>query len=225
MPMERALITNTVTNDRIPVMFNPEEYTLVRTMNYAQTTVPGLSAPITQFVSGGAQTLEMELLLDTYEEHSWAGTSAGDDVRDSLRKITDLMNIDPTTHAPPVLLFTWGSLAFTCVLANASARFVMFKQDGIPVRARLQVTFNEFRNIDLEAREIKRETADYSKLYTVSDGETLSGIAFKVYEDPALWRPIALYNRLEDLRSLSPGMQLLIPMLPYRDPQSGEVFG
>lgn len=224
MPLERALITNTVTGEGIPVMFNPEEYTVARDMTYAQTTVPGLSAPITQFVSGGAQTLEMELLLDTYEAHSWAGTAAGDDVRESLRKVTDLMNIDPTTHAPPVLLFTWGSLAFTCVLARASARFVMFQPDGIPVRARLQVTFNEFRNIDLEAREIKRETADYSRLYMVSEGETLSSIAFKVYEDPALWRPIALHNRLDDPRSLSVGMQLLIPMLPYRDPQSGEVY-
>jgi nucleoid-associated protein YgaU len=225
MPLEKALITNTVTGDRIPVMFNPEEYNVDRSMNYAQTTVPGLSAPITQFVSGGAQTLQMELLLDTYEGHSWAGTAAGEDVRGPLGKITDLMNIDPTTHAPPVLLFTWGSLAFTCVLAQAGARFTMFLPDGIPVRARLQVTFNEFRNIDLEAREIKRETADYSKLYTVGQGETLSGIAFKVYEDPALWRPIALHNRLGDPRSLTAGLQLVIPQLPYRDPESGEVYG
>ncbi len=68
------------------------------------------------------------------------------------------MNIDPTTHAPPVLLFSWASLTFTCVLAKATQRFIMFLPDGSPVRARLQVSFHEFRNVDLEAKEIKRET-------------------------------------------------------------------
>ena len=74
------------------------------------------------------------------------------------RQVTDLMNIEPSTHAPPVLLFTWASLSFTCVLARATQRFMMFLPDGTPVRARLQVTFNEFRNVDLEAKEVKRET-------------------------------------------------------------------
>ena len=69
MPLEKAVITNTVTGDEIPVMFNPEEYTVNRDINYAQAAVPGLSAPVLQFVSGNMQTLEMELFLDTYEEH------------------------------------------------------------------------------------------------------------------------------------------------------------
>ena len=30
-----------------------------------------------------------------------------------------------------------------------------------PVRARLNVTFNEYRSIELEAKEVKRETSDY----------------------------------------------------------------
>src|SRR6266852_4675549 len=110
--LEKAIITNTVTNQRIPVMFNPEEYSVNRDNNFAQTAVPGLSAPILQFVHGNMQTLEMELFLDTYEAHrdgSRILTAAGDDVRRLTRKITDLMNIDPTTHAPPVVVFAWAS--------------------------------------------------------------------------------------------------------------------
>jgi hypothetical protein len=66
--LEKAIIINTVTGDKIPVQFNPEEYSVNRDINYAQTAIPGLSAPITQFVNGNAQTLEMEFLVDTYEE-------------------------------------------------------------------------------------------------------------------------------------------------------------
>ncbi len=162
MALEKALITNTVTGAKIPVQFNPEEYTQNREINYAQAAIPGLSGPILQFVNGNMQTLEMELFLDTYEEHrvgSAVVNAARSDVRDLTAKITDLMAIQPTTHAPPVLLFTWAKLAFTCVLARASQRYMMFLPDGTPVRARVNVTFNEYRNADLEAKEVKRETS------------------------------------------------------------------
>lgn len=225
--LEKATVTNTVSGDRIPVLFNPEEYSLKRDINYAQAAVPGLSAPIIQFVNGNLQTLDMELLLDTYETHTEGGrtiAAAGSDVRTQTRKITDLMNIDRTTHAPPVLLFTWASLTFTCVLARATQQFLMFLPDGTPVRARLQVTFNEFRNADLEAKEIKRETADYSKLHVCHQGETLSSIAATVYGDPCLWRPIAIRNEVDVPAAIGPGDQLVVPSLPFRDPDTGEVF-
>jgi len=227
MPLEKAVVTNTVTGERIPVMFNPEEYTVNQDINYAQTAIPGLSAPILQFVHGNMQTLEMELFLDTYEAHQSNGSTlnqAGEDVRQLTSQIIGLMDIDATTHAPPVLLFTWSSLSFTCVLARASQRFVMFLPDGTPVRARLNVTFNEFRNADLEAKEIKRETSNFTKFHVVCDGETLSSIAGKTIGDPTLWRPIALRNAIDDPQTLTVGMTLVVPQLPYRDPQSGEVF-
>jgi nucleoid-associated protein YgaU len=225
--LEKATITNTVSGDRIPVLFNPEEYSLKREINYAQAAVPGLSAPILQFVNGNLQTLDMELMLDSYERHTEGGRTLADahsDVRVQTRKITTLMDIDRTTHAPPVLLFTWASLTFTCVLARATQQFLVFLPDGTPVRARLQVTFNEFRNADLEAKEIKRETADYSKLHVVLQGETLSSIAAAVYGDPTLWRPIAIRNDVDVPAAIAVGERLVVPSLPYRDAATGEVF-
>ncbi|HXO02956.1 MAG TPA: LysM peptidoglycan-binding domain-containing protein [Stellaceae bacterium] len=227
MPMEKAVITNTVSGTQTPVMFNPEEYTVNREINYAQSVIPGLSGPVLQFISGNMQTLEMELFLDTYEEHRVNDrvlNKAQSDVRALTTQVTGLMDIDPTTHAPPVLLFTWASLSFTCVLARASQRFIMFLPDGTPVRARLQVVFNEFRNVDLEAKEVKRETSDFTKRYMVNQGETLSGIAAASYGDPALWRVIALANGIDRPRPLAAGQELVLPNLPYRDPDSGVVY-
>lgn len=228
MGLEKALLTNSVTGVRIPVHFNPEEYTVNRENNFAQSPVPGLSAPILQFVHGNMQTLEMELFLDTYEEHREGPrvlNRAREDVRTLVQRLTDLMNIDPTTHAPPVLLFTWASLSFTCVLAKTAQKFTMFLPDGTPVRAKVQATFNQFANIDLEAKEIKRETADYSKRYLVGEGETLSSIAWKEYGDARAWRPIALANAIDDpRRGLETGRTLRLPRLPYRDPATGKVY-
>ena len=227
MALEKATITNTVNGEVIPVMFNPEEYTVNKDNNFAQSAIPGLSAPLIQFVSGNMQTLEMELFLDTYEQHSANNAvlnGAGADVRELTSQITNLLDIDPTTHAPPVVLFIWGTLSFTCVLARASQRFSMFLADGTPVRANIQVTFNEFRNVDLEAKEVKRETSDYSKTYQVHEGETLSAIAAKEYGTTKLWRPIALRNNINNPTELAIGQRLIVPRLPYRDPNTGEVY-
>jgi nucleoid-associated protein YgaU len=227
MALEKATITNTVTGKVIEVMFNPEEYTINSEVTYAQSAIPGVSGPLLQFVHGNMATLEMELLLDTQEAHRSSGravNAAGSDVRDLVRAVTDLMSIDASTHAPPVLLFTWGSLTFTCVLARASQKYQMFLPTGIPVRARMQVTFNEFRNVDLEAKEIKRQTADYTKRRTVGQGETLSAIAADVYADPTMWRPLALVNDIDDPRVLTPGTELVVPRLPYRDPATSKVY-
>jgi hypothetical protein len=217
MALEKATITNTFTNDDVTVMFNPEEYTFNKDVNFAQAQVPGLSSPLIQFVNGNLRTLELELLLDTYNaDHG--------DVRPLVERVTGLMEVDPEHHAPPILLFTWGeSLSFSCVLARATQRFVLFLSDGTPVRARLQVTFNEYKNAELEAKEVKRETADYSKVHEVVEGETLASIAGRVYSDPRAWRPIALRNGVDDPRALAVGARLLIPPLPFRDPETGTV--
>jgi hypothetical protein len=199
------------------VMFNPEEYTVNKDNNYAQVSVPGLRGPLIQFVNGNMQTLEMELFLDTYE--------AGSDVRNETAKIAAFLDIDSGTHAPPVLLFTWGSLSFTCVLARVSQRFIMFLPNGTPVRARLNVTFNEYLDAEEEAAEVNRQTADFSKVHLVTEGETLSGIAASLYDNPRHWRPLAIVNEINDPRAIFVGQELLVPSLPFIDPESGEVIG
>ncbi|MEO5817961.1 MAG: LysM domain-containing protein, partial [Gemmatimonadaceae bacterium] len=55
-------------------------------------------------------------------------------------------------------------------------------------------------------------------------GETLSSIAAQVYSNPATWRPIAILNAIDDPRSLTVGRHLLVPQLPFRDPETGEVM-
>ncbi len=219
MGLIKAQITVEHTGEKIDVLFNPEEYTINKDNNFASQAIPGLSGPLLQFVNGNMRTLEMELFFDTYDTPD----TAKKDVRDLTNKITGLLTINSDLHAPPILQVSWASLQFRCVLARASQKFIMFADDGTPVRARVNVTFNEFIDAEREAREINRQTADFSKVYTVVQGETLSGIASKIYENPLLWRPIAIANGLDDPRSIETGQSLLIPSLPFRDPESGEI--
>lgn len=217
--MERLQVTVEHTGRVLRLPFNPEEYTLNQDNTFASQPIPGLSGPVQQFVNGNLQTLEMELFFDTWDTDSLVKQ----DVRDLTGPVVGLLDIDKDLHAPPVLRVQWGSLDFRCVLARASQKFQMFADDGRPVRARVQVTFNRFIDAEREAREVDRQTADFSKIHIVTQGETLARIAARHYQDPRQWRPIALANALDDPRALAVGRSLRIPALPFHDPDSGEV--
>lgn len=217
--MERLKVTVEHTGRELLLRFNPEEYTLNRDNTFASQSIPGLSGPILQFANGNMQTLEMELFFDTWDTDSLVKQ----DVRELTDQVVGLLDIDKELHAPPVLLVEWGSLAFRCVLARAGQKFQMFADDGRPVRARVSVTFNRFIDPEREAREVDRQTADFSTVHVVVQGETVSRIAAQHYQDPAVWRPIALANALEDPRAITTGQALRIPALPFNDPDSGEV--
>jgi hypothetical protein len=218
MGMENVTITVEHNNAALTAMFNPEEYTLNRDNNFASQAIPGLSSPILQFAHGNLRTLEMELLFDVYENKE-----PNRDVRVETQKLIKLMEIDPDLHAPPVLVVGWASLQLRCVLTRASQKFLLFLPDGRPVRSRVTVSFTEFIDSEREAKEIKRQTADFTKAHSVKQGETLSGIAFMHYGDAGMWRPIAVANDIENPRSLTVGTALMIPSLPFNDPVTGEV--
>lgn len=220
MALVKATITAENTGERLEVMFNPEEYSLNRDNNFASQAIPGLSSPLLQFAHGNLRTLDMELLFDTYEVKQ----DPGRDVRIQTQRLIKFMEIDSSLHAPPILQVSWASLQFRCVLTKASQKFVLFLSDGRPVRARVSVSFTEFIDPEREARQVNRQTADFSKVHTVSDGETISLIAFLHYEKPRLWRAIAIANGIDDPRALRAGMTLSIPSLPFTNPETGEVF-
>jgi hypothetical protein len=219
MALAKLQITVVHTGASFTVQFNPEEYSLNQENNFASQAIPGLSGPLLQFVAGNASTLDMELFFDTWD----SGSLAKRDVRDEVRKVTDLLKIDRDLHAPPVLDVEWGSLSFRCVLKSARQQFQMFADDGRPVRAKVTVSFTRYIDAAFEAKEINRQTADFSKVHVVSEGENLSAIAFEHYEDPRQWRPIAIANGLLDPRELAAGTPLRIPALPYLHPDTGEV--
>ncbi len=227
MGLEHAILRNEDSGETFEVLFNPAEYSLSKDNVFAQASAPGCGSPLLQFVNGNVKTLEMELFFDTYERHVRVGAQVNPalgDVRRLTGKVAALMEIDPATHAPPLVTFSWGELGFTGVLVRVNQRFTMFLETGVPVRAQLQVSFQEYKEPLDEAKEVKRETADHTRRHEVGEGQTLSGIAWSVYRDPGKWRPLAIANDLVELRRLRPGVVLDVPALPYRDPITGDVY-
>ena len=203
------------------VLFNPAEYSIEKGNTFQSTSLPGLSTPVTQFVTGNADTLSMELYFDTYSASSRHGeVKLREDVRNYTRKIANLMEIDHELHAPPICEFIWGppigtpqGIQFRGILEKCSQKFTYFLDDGTPVRATLSVTFKEYKTVEQQLSEMKRQSADRTKLREFKDGDAVWLYAAREYGDPEKWKVIADHNQLENPRLVAPGTQLELPPL------------
>ena len=203
---------------QVACLFNPKELSVEKGNQFAEVNIPGLSSPLLQFVRGNARSVTMDLFFDTYEK--------GEDVRNHTDRITGwdagsmlsklsppkgLMDIDSNLHAPPICVFIWGEFRFQCVIERVTKRFTMFHPNGFPVRATLSVTLKEYKEVDVQVKEISPQSADLTKRWVVILGDSLWSIAFKEYGDPGDWRLIADANNIDNPRILNPGQELIIP--------------
>jgi hypothetical protein len=191
--------------DRFSVPFNPTNYSLAKSNQIAEAAIPGLNAPILQYVHGNTRTLDMELFFDTYEK--------GSSVVSETDKIYNLLLIDPSTHAPPICRVSWGKFVFTAVVDHVNGKFTLFLSDGTPVRATLNVTFKEYQDIDRLVRTEPTQSADHRKMRVVKSGDRLDFIAHEEYGDAEKWRTIADANHLDDPHDLEPGDVLVLPAI------------
>ncbi len=206
MALEKAKIIVLDTNESIPVMFNPTEYSLEASNSYSWKKISGGSLPIAQFSSGEARTLTMsDVIFDTFEE--------GTDVRVYTKKIADLMEVESDLHSPPICRFVWGSLDFKGVITSITQKFTMFSSNGNPVRAKMNITFKSYESLKEATKETPRQSADRTKHKVIKQGEELWMVASQEYDDPGKWREIAKANAIDNPRNLQTGTNIIVPRL------------
>lgn len=196
----------------LEVQFNPQEYTLNKGAQVAEIAIYGIDSPILQFIRGQNETLSLELFFDTTE--NGMGESARD-VTELTKPFYQLVKIQPRTHAPPRIRFTWGQgLSFKAIVESVQQKFDLFNPNGVPLRATLTLSLREYKTLEEQLSELRLESSDHTKTYAVQRGDTLSHIANREYGDPSLWRTIADANPdLPSVRRLYPGFLLVIPPL------------
>jgi hypothetical protein len=195
----------------ITVQFNPSEYTLNKAAQIAEIAIPGIDSPILQFLRGQTEKLSLDLFFDTTDQGMG---EVATDVREMTNSIYQLVKIQPKTHAPPRIQFSWGQgLSFKAIVESVQQKFNLFNPLGVPLRATLAVAFREYKTLEEQIREMNLQSTDHTKSRVVKQGDTLSRIAAAEYGDPHQWRPIADNNPIirDNPRRLVPGTVLKIP--------------
>ncbi len=196
----------------ILVQFNPTEYGIDRSVHYADLNVPGLGMPLLQFVRGETQTLNLELLLDAYDQRT--STDPEVTVAGRLAKIRKFVQVDPELHAPPVCKFEWydeKDITFTGVVAQMREKYTLFDDDGKILRARITLTIKSYEAPEVQLRDPARRSPDRTRVRALRERETLAHLSTEAYGNPRLWRNIATANDVERPRFVPPGTPLKIP--------------
>lgn len=190
----------------IPLRFNPTQYQLQKSNNFAEIPIPGLESPPIQFIRGTAEKLTTEVIVDT--------SDTLEDVRVAyVNALRGLMDINADLHAPPIVRLVWDEQVFRGVLESLNTTYTLFTPDGIPIRAKLNLTLKEYRPVNVQVKESPKFSPDVAKLYTVVSGNTAAEIAHMAYSDPTLWREILRENDIQDPRRLERGQVLVIPRI------------
>lgn len=208
--MTKGFLEIVDTKERIPVLFNPTEYTLTNGMQYTEKTIPGLSHPVSQYIAGNSRTLNVSLLFDTYLPPELDNpTERGLDVTFYTKKLLALMEKDPKKKTVPRVIFSWGSMSFEGILVDIRENYTMFLPDGMPVRAKLEITM---KSVPQESNPDQGDTAAPEETeVVVAEGDTLTGIAQRSYGSAGYWRLIAVRNGILNPLELTPGETLILP--------------
>ncbi len=205
------ILVNNKEIDKVTFDFNPAEYSIDYGNRFQVTNLPSLEQPLVQFVSGEGETLQMELVFDTTAE------DPPGDVRQKVKKLLQAVHINPELHAPPICEFTWGSIHFQAVIEKVSQRYVLFRDDGVPVRTKINLSFRRYTTPKEQKDKKSLCSSDVSKRRTVIQGDNLFLMAWREYGDPRAWRLIARANDLEDPLDLKPGTVLILPPVEVKE--------
>jgi nucleoid-associated protein YgaU len=104
--------------ENIPVQYNPAEFNLDKQAKIAEIAIPGLDAPLQQFVRGETEKLTLDLFFDTTDRGMGAGAASVTALTD---KVYQLVKIEPTRHAPPIVVFLWNNHFPGSAIGAASA--------------------------------------------------------------------------------------------------------
>ncbi len=211
--MEKAKMIPEI-DEAFSVQFNPAEYQIANTVQYAEKTVTGLDGAIQQFIAGSNPVLTLTLYFDTYVPAGADGRQeSGTDVTKETKKVVKLMEIVGKLHRPQHVTFSWGSIQWKGILTNVTEQYTMFLSDGKPVRAKLDVTIKALYDVEQAKRSQPFESPDRSKYKIVHQGEYLWQYAYEEYKDPDAWKLIALENGLKHPLEITSGQVLRIPAL------------
>ncbi len=208
--MPKAFIENLDSGERIQVLFNPKEYQISKSNTWQRAATAGGNLPSSTFASGQPASMTVQLFFDTYETKM--------DVRQHTGKIAKLMEVSIRQEGerdklrPPKVMFHWGlTWTFKAVITQMTQKFTLFLPTGTPVRATLDVTFQQ---IEDEGRPPPQNPTSGGnpgrRSHVVEAGETLDSIAYQELGDARLWRRLADTNRIFDPLSLKPGSVLVV---------------
>jgi nucleoid-associated protein YgaU len=189
--------------------FNPESFSFTKKNFWTKKKDIGSSQPELIFSGGDAATLSLSLLFDT--------TDTGKSVRDKYKKLDEMIYVPADKKEPRHVQIQWGELVpqktFIATIESMSEQYLMFNEDGTPLRAKVELCLKQAWNADHKAPMNPTSRSDARRTWVVEQGQRLDWIAHQVYGNSSSWRQIADTNQISNPALIRPGQILKIPTI------------
>lgn len=188
-------------------MFNPTEYRISQSVNVNRTNSLYEAGGKVEYLGTGPLTLSMQLFFDDF-------ASAKGDVTPKISKLLSWqMPKKDERKPPPLVKLQWGNKqleTFTGVITQVNCTYTVFRRDGTPLQAKVDVTIEGAREL-VPGKNPTSHAGDIRRVHTVVEGESLASIAHDELGRAAYWRAVAIVNGIDDPLRVQPGRALLIP--------------
>ena len=196
--------------DEIKFQFNPKELSIQKSAKWERKPARNAkkaSAP--EFTGADPCKLTLEMFFDASDTE--LGSVVGP-VEALFRCCVPTEGTQQNKKAvPPLVQLNWGTIvSFPGFITSVQAKYTLFAPDGTPIRATCSVSMEEMPGDPLGQNPTSGALSAHA-VHTVIAGDSLASIAFAEYGDPALWRPLAEVNRIDDPIRLRIGTSLMVP--------------
>jgi nucleoid-associated protein YgaU len=193
--------------------FNPSEYSVKKSANWntAGRSMNTKAGAKPNYVGSNPQSVNLQIFFDDWE-------SGEDDVVKGVEQLLDWCT--PTKDSmgskpqPPVLRLHWGSNKHLAdhkfYLESVSAKYTMFRPDGMPMRATADISLKEVPD-DPGPQNPTSGSIHARRTHLILEGDSLQSIANAEYGNPNLWRGLASFNEIDDPFRLALGSRILLP--------------
>lgn len=198
--------------DAFVVMINPSSYDHSFSITYSEEDSPGKAAKTTKFKSVGPESVSVNFLLDDTGAVPRNEENKGKTVDTMITELKDVVyKYYGESHEPNYVMLKWGTLLFKCRLESLKVEYQMFKPDGVPLRAKVTMSFKGYVDPTTEAQSANRSSPDLTHIVTVEEGDNLPYLCNKIYKQSKYYLQVAELNGLTDVRNLKVGSKLIFP--------------
>ena len=191
------------------VQINPSKITHQHSVQYTTTQPIGGSGSSSKFSKIAPEKLSMDLVFDN------TGIVPGS--QEVSKSISDLKqvvyNYNGKIHSPNYLVISWGTIVFKCHLTSLNVNYSLFRPDGSPLRAKINLEFLGFSDALTTALKNNQSSPDLTHIIEFKEGDNLPNLCYKIYGNVNYYKEVAKANNIVHYRSIPNGTKLYFPPL------------
>ncbi|MCB0580442.1 MAG: hypothetical protein KDD10_14175 [Phaeodactylibacter sp.] len=193
---------------------NPSDYEVKRPVSYNTSSSLGSSSADLKYKNSEPAILRMSFLIDV----TGAIPNSPKDLEKEVKELKEVtVNYAGDIHEPYYLSVNWGSLVFQGRLTAFEVKHSLFRPDGTPLRAEVQMEIKESVSDEIRVSKEDKQSPDVTHMRVVKEGDSLPIMAKRIYGDASYFTEVARANQLSDFRNLIPGTELIFPPIKKQD--------